>query len=872
MGRIALRAFSWLVPAGRRAEWLEEWQAELEALEGFRRSGISRGYPGVARFVAGALPHAAWIRMEGWTMDSVAQDLRYAVRVLRRSPAFTAVAALTLALGIGVNGMIFSLVNGLLFRPPAGVLEPERLVQIARSYDSAPRWDNWSWPALRLIGEEAEAFSDVAGYATDQVVLGRGESTEPAAACYVTGSYFETLGARPALGRLIGPQDESAPGTSPVVVLSHGLWLRRFGGDAAVVGSTLEIGSVAHEIVGVAAEGFAGVDVLGTPPDVWLSALQRVIASGTVPSDAWGSSWIEGFGRLREGTSFLEAEASLDAISMRLREASDMNEDMRVLLAPGVGLSPQERARGRTVSLLLSAIAGLVLLLTCANAAGLLLGRAAGRAAEVGVRQALGAGRARLTRQLLTESLVLALAGTLLAVPLVGWAGRAIPAVFPFPLAGSVGADVRVYLFLVGVGLAAGLLFGTAPAWISARRDVARTLREGGTTGGRRHTRVRDALVVCQLAISLALVSGSLLLGRSLLNARDAQPGFDPDGLLVGFVNLGATGRYTREQGPDFEDRLLPRLEALPGVAGATLASQAPVLGGHSRSTVQPAERPDDPRAGFEAEFTSVTPGYFEALGIRLLRGRTFRAAPDEPDPVVVVNDALASLFWPGQDPVGREIVRGEQRYRVVGEVAGVQMRTLRERPRPAVYYLHRQAPQTNVVIHLRLRSPGAVTPSALRGAVAAVDPDVPVTGITDLRAGLARSMGETRTFGILVAAFAGLAVALSVIGLYGLISQGVAQRSRELGIRIALGAGGGSLMRLVMGRAFALAAAGTALGIGVSVALGTALRGLLYGVSPASPWALGGAAALLLGAALAAAWLPARRAARVDAMVSLRD
>jgi predicted permease len=872
MARLLLRAVALLVPGALREEWREEWEAELGELMRLRAEGRAGDYPSVTSFVAGALPHAVWIGREGWSMESVVQDLRFAARVLRRAPGFTAVAALTLALGIGVNAGIFALVNGLLLRPPAGIVEPDRLVQIARSYDQAPRWDNWSWPAVQTIEREARLLTGVGAYSTSAFVLGRGEETDAALGQYVNARYFDLLGVRPALGRLLGATDEVSPGAHPVVVLSHGLWQRRFGGDPGVIGSTLAVGSVPYEIVGVAPEGFNGVEALGTPPEIWVPAMQRTLSDGRAPFDAWGSSWIYAFGRLSDDASFEAVEASMGAVSQRLRAESDLNEGIRVLLAPGVGLAPEERAEGGRVVLLLGAIAVLVLLLTCANVGNLFLTRATARAGEVSVRQALGAGRARVMRQLTTESVVLAFVATAVALPLVTAVSRFIPSVFPFPMAVSVAPDARVYAFLVALGVVAGVLFGAVPAWAAARRDVSRTLREGGTTGARKRTRLRDALVVGQLAISLGLVTGSALLGRSVLNARSADPGFDPDGILVGFLNLRSTGRY---QGPDivaFQDRLVRELEQLPGVTGVALASQAPVLGGHARRTVRPADAPDDPAAGYEAEFNVVTPGYFETLDIPLLQGRGFLPRGQESERVAVVNQALARLFWPGENAVGRALAAPDGPVRVVGVAADVQMRSLRAAARPGVYYPHHQQEEQSVVVHLRTQGATAGSAPALRRAVAAEDSEVPVTGITDLRAGLARSLAETRTFGLLVSAFAGLALILSIVGLYGLVSHGVSQRSRELGIRIALGAAGAELAGMVLRRGAVLAAAGIFLGVVVALALGRALQGVLFGVSPASPAMLSGAAVTLFVASLSAAWIPARRATRVDAAVSLRD
>jgi predicted permease len=379
-------------------------------------------------------------------------------------------------------------------------------------------------------------------------------------------------------------------------------------------------------------------------------------------------------------------------------------------------------------------------------------------------------------------------------------------------------------------------------------------------------------LVVGQLAISLGLVSGAALLGRSILNARQADPGFDPDNVLVGFVNLRSTGRYEGEAVVDFQRRLLAELENIPGVTMAALAGQAPIVGGHSRSTVTPADRPDDPEAGFEAEYNVVTPEYFETMGIPLVRGRLLRPPTEEPERVVVVNEALESLFWPGEDAVGKELLARDVTLRIVGVVGDVQMRSLRERARPGVYYPFHQETEDYFAVHLRVAGPPAGAVAGLRSALATADPEVPITGITDLRGGMTRSLSEVRTFGLVVLVFAGLALTLSLVGLYGLVSYGVTQRSREMGIRLALGAPGSSLVQMVLGRGLVLSCLGLALGIGVSLGMGRALEGILYGVSATDLPVLSGAGILLLVAGLVAAWIPARKAGRVDAMVSLRE
>ena len=866
--RLLVHLTAVLVPGDRRADWREEWLGELDALADARERG-GRGLPGALGFALGAVPHATWMRTEGWTVDSTIQDLKYSARVLRRTPAFTFVAALTLSLGIGANAAIFSLVNGLVLRPPAAVQAPDRLVQIARSYEDAPRWDNFSWPAMETIRSEARVFSGVAGYSSAMFTLGRGMDTERVLGQQVTGNYFDVLGVPPQVGRLIQPADDLEPGAHPVVVLSHALWQRRFGARPDVVGERVQIGAQPYDVIGVTPPGFAGVETIGSPPALFVPTMQTTGFGGRSLFQEWGASWISVVGRLSEDVSMEEARAAMPVVANRLRSSDPVNEGIEVLLAQGVGLDPEERDEAGRITAILAMIVGLVLLLTCTNVANLFLARATARRSEVGVRMAMGAGRGRLVRQLVTESCLLALLATVLAVPLVGVAGDLLPALFPYELSVSVDADGRVYGFLVVIGLATGLLFGAAPAWVASRREVASTLRDGASTGGRVRTRLRDALVVSQLGLSLGLVASATLLGRSVQNARSADPGFEPDGLLAGTLDLFSSGRYGEPAaGNDLYRAILAEVEETPGVASATLANQMPLTGGHSRATVRPAGR-EEP--AFEAEYVVVGPRYFETMGIPILRGRALGGFEDEPEQVVVVNEALASMYWPGEEAVGQQLDGRGKTWRVVGVAGDVQMRTLRAGANPAVYYPAGRDYSPFMVLHLRTMPGAGVEPATIRRLVAAVDPQLPVGSVVDLGGVLAASMGETRTFGWLVTSFAALALVLAAVGLYGLVSYGAAQRVREMGIRIALGAEPGALVGLVLGRAVGIALLGTGLGLLVAFGMGSALSGLLFGVTRGDPIVLGGAALVLLVAAGVAAWLPARRAARVDAVVSLR-
>jgi putative ABC transport system permease protein len=425
-------------------------------------------------------------------------------------------------------------------------------------------------------------------------------------------------------------------------------------------------------------------------------------------------------------------------------------------------------------------------------------------------------------------------------------------------------------LFLAGIGLLAGILFGTAPAWTTVSGNLVESLRQGGASGGRGRARWRDAFVVTQLAISLGLVAGAAMLGRSLVHARGSDAGFELDGMIVGFLSLGSTGRYTEETVPGFVERLLAELETRPWAREATVANQSPIAGGHSRATVRPADRPEG-EIGFEAEHVVVGPRYFETLGLEIVRGRPLGGLRDEPEQVVVVNEALAALFWPNQDPLGREIRGQGGIWRIVGVARSVQMRSLRSAANPGVYYPMSQMSVGSVVLHVRVDGPAERAIRELREVVAVVDPELPLRAPIDLRAAALDSVRELRVFGVLVTGFAVLALVLAAIGLYGLVAYGVSQRVREMGIRLALGAKPSALVGLVLRRSLMVSLVGVTVGLGLAVLLGKAIRGMLFGVSAGDPVTLLAAASILFATAALAAWIPARRAARVDATVSLR-
>lgn len=870
-----LRAIALVVPREWRTEWLEEWRSELAALD--LETG-EEGRPGRLGFVMGAMPHALWLRKEEWTLDGAMHDIRFAIRVLTRTPGFTLVAALTLALGIGANATVFSLVNGLVLRSPAGVVAPDRMVQIARSYEDAPRWDVWSWPAMQEIGRDSQVFEGVIGYEGQQYILGSGVGAETVVGQMVTGNYFAVLGVRPAAGRLIEPSDAASPGANAVAVLSYDLWQSRFGGDRSVVGTTVLLSGLQYEVIGVAPRGFRGIEMLGSEPRLFVPATMHPVMGGMLPFERWGWSWIAVAGRLREGVSIERARAAMDLVSARLRELDPVNENIQVLLEPGLGLEPDERAEANRISLLLMGIAGLVLLLTCANVANLFVARATTRSSEMGVRIALGAGRGRIVRQLGTESLVLALCAAVLAVPLVAIAARFLPALLPYRVSASLAPDARVFGALVLLGALAGLLFGAGPAVMIARRNLVLALREGGATGATSKTRMRDILVMGQLAVSVSLLAGAALLGRSVLAANNADPGFEPRGMLVASLDLDLTGRYDRESALEFYDRVRTATAAIPGVEAVTIASQAPFVGPFMRATRTPLEQRDDPDAGIEALATFIDAGYFATMGIPIVRGRGFDPAGGDDETGIIVNETLAGMFWPGQDPIGRMIGTEPTPRRVIGVAGDIHARSLRNSPEPAFYqplagpYNLGGSYSPRSLLHMRTTVPAMSVARALRERIAELDPGLPVTRVADLHIAMADSLGETRTIGMLVATFAILALLLSSVGLYGIIAYGVSRRVREMGIRKALGAEPRALVRLIMARGLGLTTIGLVAGTVLALLLGRALEGVLYGVSANSPFTLAIAAATLFGAAALASWLPARSASRVHPAESLRE
>ncbi len=835
-------------------------------------------------------------------LDTLLQDLRFAFRMLRKSPGFTSVAVLTLALGIGANTAIFSLTDQILLRN-LPVPDPERLVVLrSPGPDNGHCWsdiDNcaqsFSYPIYKALREQATVFSGLLAYRGIAVNVSGQGATQSAHGALVSGNYFQTLEVQPSLGRVFTPADETAPGANTVAVLSYGYWSRQFGADPSILNKPLLVNGVPLTVVGVARKGFHGVQI-GEIPDIFIPVTMKsqMMPTEGLPLEDHNDFWLPVVGRLKPGISQAQAQASLQAIYTSL-----LKEDAKV--RGGFGRDFLTRytskplllisgARGRLVLqsdteeplLVLMSMVGLVLLIACANLAGLLVARGEARQREVAVRLALGAGRARLIRHLLTESLLIAIAGGAAGIALASWCLNAMVGAIP-PGHGMLGLgnklDFRVLWFAIALTLATSILFGLAPAMRATRVDLHSTLKEQGSSISERHSSVglRKLLIIAQVALTAVLLAAAGLFARTLANLEHTNLGVNANHVLQ-FSVSPALNSDTPVQTLQFADSAWLEISALPGVRSVSL-STIPIFSDDDMGfNITPQGYVMKPDEDTNVLATYVGPNYFSTLGIPLIAGREFTEEDGPASPkVCIINEKLAQRFFAGHNPIGLHIARGAGNnvhpdIEIVGVVANSKWGGPRSHIVPFMYMPYSQEPHLGeLTFYVRTDREPEPMVATLRSAISRLDPNLPVNNMRALTAQISDSMFDSRLVATLSVSLALLAALMAALGLYGVLSYVVARRTREIGIRMALGGLRGDILRLVIGQGVRLTVIGGLIGIIVALVASQWVASLLYGVTARDPLTFLGVALLLGLVALAACYIPARRASHVDPLIALR-
>ena len=820
-------------------------------------------------------------------MESLTRDLKYSVRMLFKNPGFTIVAVLSLALAIGANTTIFTILNAVLLRP----LPVDDIFTLAEMYtiDESNDIDNLNFSPTSYINyldyrDQNDVFDGlIAVVGTGFTMTGRGDP-QGFPGQLVSGDYFNVLGVDAALGRTFLPEEDETLGTHPVAVISHSLWSRQFGSDPALIGDTLTLNGTAFTVVGVTPSGFKGTNTLSSPDRIWVPmSMHEQVIIGTLSEffEARRALFTQIFGRLKPGTSIDEAEAAMKTIAVRLAEQYPRdNENRTVALVPladsAIGINQRDQVR--MAGGLLMGVVGLVLLIACVNLANLLLARATNRAREVGIRTAMGAARTRLFRQLLTESVVLAGLGGASALLVAFWARDILWAFRPPFLneeAVDLALDPTVLLFTLGVSVLTGIVFGVIPAWKLSDPDLNEVLKQGGRqgAGGIGGGRIRGVLVVSQVALALvALISAGLFV-RSMQQAQQIDAGFETDRLFVMGMNLGS-----QQMGPD---RGLPLLKqsletarAVPGVVNAAVASNPPLSGGFMRSVFMEGQDQVPGQREILTLTNAVSPEYFDTLGIPLLRGRDFNDFDrDEAPLVAIINESTAEKFWPAGDALGESFIffdHGDYRE-VVGIVADSLIIQIGEDPRAVIYLPIEQEYSPFVAIQVRTEADPEVVLGTVREEVQALNTNVPITNVTTVEQIFAQGLFAPRMGAALLGLFGLLALALAAIGIYGVMAYSVSQRTHEIGIRMALGAAGQDVVRMLVRQGLTLTGIGLGVGLVAAFFVTRLAASLLFGISATDPLTFAGVVVILGMVGLAACYIPARRATHIDPLDALR-
>jgi len=810
----------------------------------------------------------------GGMLETLWQDLRYGLRMLLKNPGFTMVAVVALALGVGANSAIFSVVNSLLLRP-LPFEQPDRLAQV---WEANPRRGKMEMPAsfpnFADWRDQNQVFEQAAAYSDWSFNLTGSAEPERIRSAIVSPMFFSTLGIKPILGRTLLP-GEDQPGKDLSVVISRRLWQRRFNSDPNVVGKAVNLNGKSFTVVGVVAEA---PDLPGLADDTELWA---PVSHGFGLTNR-RTHYLNVIARLKPGVGREQAQADMDQIAAALsRQYPEANAERGVRIVP---LQEQVVGDVRPALLVLLGAVVFVLLIASTNVANMLLSRAAGRKKEIAIRTALGAGRWRLVRQLLTESLLLAFAGGTLGLLLALWGVDLLVAFGPadLPRVKEVAVDGRVLAFTFAVSLLNGLVFGLAPALQSTRPELNETLKEGGrsATGGAGRRRVRSLLVVTEVTLSLVLLAGAGLLLRSFFRLQAVELGFNPQNILTMQLDLSGPNYQKGSQVISFHQQLLDRIKALPGVESAATRSAVPIApdAGFSFLLFTIEGQTPEPGNSPAAFYNGISPDYFRTMQTPVLRGRVF----DERDVrgsqgVVIVNETLARKYFPGSDPVGRRLTLSDENPKeedwatVIAVVKDTKQRELSGEPAAELYMPYAQQPEPNMALMIRTAGRPDAVAAAVRREVLALDHDQPVYSIRTLPDVMSEAVATPRFRTLLLVVFAAIALVLAVVGIYGVMSYAVTQRTHEFGIRMALGAQTSDVLKLVVGHGMALALAGVLMGLVASFALTRVLAGLLYGVTPTDPVTFACVSLLLVAVALAACLIPARRAAKVDPLVALR-
>ena len=805
---------------------------------------------------------------------TILQELRHAVRGLTQRPLFTVVAVLSIALGIGANTAMFSVINALLLRVPPGLGQPDRVVEIGRTEGNSG-FDTFSYPELQAMQRAVGPLSHVAGYRTAQMSLSTSGDGERVLAFATSAEYFPALGVQPDAGRFFSADEVRTAGSEAVVVVSHLFWQNRMGARADAVGTRLVLNRTAFTVVGVAPAGFHGhMPVIR--PDVYVPiTMMPVVQPGFGTLDDARGSWLQAIGRLAPGATVEQARQQVAATFASLGVTNPQRYENRSATVQPIGSVP---AGGRmimaTFLIMLSALAGLVLLVTCTNVAGMLLARAAGREREIAIRLALGAGRARLVRQLVTESLVLFALGGTAGLLIALWGMRAMSAAHipaPFPIHLDFNPDMRVLLAGFAAALITGVLFGLAPALQATKPSLVPALKNDSRRSGSSGGLMRRVFVAAQIGVTVLLLTAAGLFLRALQRASDVDIGFSADDVVLTSINLAMDG-YSDDEGRAFHRDLLSALRATPGVGGAALASDLPLDMGISESSVYPLDGPGV--SGVGSAFAHVDGGYFETLDVAVLRGRVFDARDAGPAAAVaVVSRGFADRLWPGEDALGKHF-RWESNdatpLEVIGVVADVKNQMLMETTEPMVYLPVTQEyrAESYVLVHAAAGNGATI----LRDALRRMDPRLSRTEIQRLADINALGVLPQRAGAAVATVFGILALLLSAMGVYGVVAYMVAQRTREIGVRMALGADRNRVVRMILGNGLRIAVPGALFGVAAGFGLGMLMRSFILGVAPTDAVAMFGAPLVLIGAVVLACWVPASRAAGVEPVRALRS